>query len=99
MVYTPSILSAVLPVFFASLCFLLALSMALPLLHQEDERRTFILTRTASTTFYFAVITLLLDGLLSLFGWNWDPSPLFALCAVCLFYCGVLAHYNRKFGE
>lgn len=90
---------SLLPPVLAVICLLIALVMVLPLFRQEDERRTLILSRTAAASFYFALALLMLDGAASLLGWSWAPAPFFALCAVCLFHCGALAHYNRKFGD
>ena len=90
---------ALLPPLLAGGCLLLALAMVIPLLRREDERRTLILTRTAAVSFYFALVLLLLDGALSLLGLSWPPAPFVSLCALCLFHCGALAHYNGKFGD
>lgn len=92
-------LIVLLPPVLSGVCLLIALSMTLPLLRREDERRSLILSRTAATSFYCALILLLLDGVLSLLGMSWAPAPFFALCVLCLFHCGALAHYNRKFGD
>lgn len=90
---------SLLPPVLAGVCLAIALAMVLPLLRREDERRALILSRTAAASFYFALALLMLDGAASLLGRSWPPAPFFTLCAVCLFHCGALAHYNRKFGD
>ena len=94
-----SIFFFTLPLLLIVLCLLLALSMLLPLLRQEDERRTLILRRTAACSFYCALALLGVDGVLSLLGLGWPMAPFFALCVLCLFYAGALAHFSRKFGD
>ena len=94
-----SALFPALPLALAGLCLLLALSVLLPLLKREDERRRLILSRTTACSFFPALLLLGLDGLLSLLGFGWTLTPFFSLCALFLFFTGALVHFSRKYGD